>query len=135
MVKLKDVEAANTALVNTKPFVVVVAGGTAGIGERVVRGLATTFAAHGSHLRIHIIGRNEEAADKISSDCGSICPGGTFRFVQGNLTLIKKKSTASVPPLRNQSRNTLWWIARRLRSISSSAHKESCQLRSKVRSK
>ncbi|KAI3326907.1 hypothetical protein HD806DRAFT_531503 [Xylariaceae sp. AK1471] len=90
MVKLDAVYAANAALVNTNPFVAVIAGGTAGIGECAVRGLATTFAAHGSQLRIYIVGRNQEAADNIISSCGRICPGGTFQFVGGDLALIKE---------------------------------------------
>ncbi|KAI8624901.1 hypothetical protein F5Y19DRAFT_480138 [Xylariaceae sp. FL1651] len=90
MVTLNDVKAANAALVNRKPFVAVIAGGTAGIGECAVRGLASIFAAQGDQLRVYIIGRNQEAAEKVASDCESLCPGGTFRFIQGNLALIKE---------------------------------------------
>ncbi|KAI2470075.1 NAD(P)-binding protein [Annulohypoxylon bovei var. microspora] len=97
MVKLDVVRTANAALADgTKPFVAVVAGGTAGIGEATVRALAATFAGRGSEgegrgfLRVYIVGRNQEAVRKIIAECTAVCPGGVFRFCRGDLSLLKE---------------------------------------------
>ncbi|KAI1778921.1 NAD(P)-binding protein [Hypoxylon cercidicola] len=92
MVKLDIVRSANAALADaTKPVVAVVAGGTAGIGEFTVRAIATTYAGCGDgSLRVYIVGRNEGAARKIIADCEAACPGGSFRFHKGDLSLPKE---------------------------------------------
>ncbi|KAI1259536.1 hypothetical protein F5Y18DRAFT_409040 [Xylariaceae sp. FL1019] len=90
MVTLSDVKAANATLLSTKPFVAVVAGGTAGIGEDAVRGLATVFAKQGDQLRVYIVGRRQSAAEAIIADCRRVCPGGDFTFVGGNLQLMRE---------------------------------------------
>ncbi|KAI1765727.1 hypothetical protein GGR53DRAFT_465030 [Hypoxylon sp. FL1150] len=56
----------------TKPFVAVVAGGTAGIGKLTVCVIAATFAGRGNGLRVYIIGWNEGAARKIITDCETV---------------------------------------------------------------
>ncbi|KAI0149538.1 hypothetical protein GGR57DRAFT_504717 [Xylariaceae sp. FL1272] len=90
MVTLSDVKAANATLLSTKPFVAVVAGGTSGIGECAVRGLATIFAKHGDQLRVYIVGRRQSAAEAIIADCRRICAGGKFTFIGGNLQLMRE---------------------------------------------
>ncbi len=90
MVGLDVVRSCNAALVRIQPLVVVVVGGTAGIGEYTVRALAATHTNHGKGLRLYIVGRNEDAARKITSDCLELCPTGQFRFVRANdLSLLK----------------------------------------------
>jgi hypothetical protein len=89
-IPLEQVRRENALLVNTKPFVAVVAGGTAGIGECAVRQLAETFKQHGDKLRLYMVGRNQDAADNIIADCRRACAGGQFRFVKGDLTLIRQ---------------------------------------------
>ncbi|XXH02322.1 hypothetical protein Hte_008695 [Hypoxylon texense] len=92
MVKLDIVRSANAALADAaKPFVAVIAGGTAGIGEFTVRAIAATFAGRGEGvLRVYVVGRNEDAARDIIADCEAICPGGSFRFRKGDLSLLKE---------------------------------------------
>ncbi|KAI1337203.1 hypothetical protein F5Y15DRAFT_391737, partial [Xylariaceae sp. FL0016] len=90
MVTIDAVRSVNAALVTNKPYVAVVAGGTAGIGECTVRGLATTFAMDGDGLRVYIVGRNQDAAEKIISKCERICPKGKFIFIGGDLVLLKE---------------------------------------------
>ncbi|KAH9895393.1 hypothetical protein F4778DRAFT_783747 [Xylariomycetidae sp. FL2044] len=93
MVALAQVRAANAALAEKgrkKPFVAVVAGGTSGIGECGVRALAATFRDRGADLRVYIAGRNRDAAERIIRDCEAACPGGTFRFLSGDLCLLKE---------------------------------------------
>ncbi|KAI2615039.1 NAD(P)-binding protein [Hypoxylon sp. NC1633] len=95
MVQIDIVRAANAAFADStkKTFVAVVTGGTAGIGECAVRALATTFGRREGEkgfLRVYIVGRNEEAARKIIDDCTVACPGGTFRFHKGDLSLLNE---------------------------------------------
>ncbi|KAI1650906.1 NAD(P)-binding protein [Daldinia loculata] len=96
MVKLDIIRSANAALANsaTKPYVAVVAGGTAGIGESAVRALAATFADRGDReenvLRVHIVGRNEEAGRKIVAECSEVCSRGMFRFHKGDMSLLRE---------------------------------------------
>ena len=82
MVQIDVVRSCNSSLVKTQPLVAVFVGGTGGIGEFTIRALAATHADQGKGLRLYIVGRNADAAKKISSDCAQICPGGQFRFVQ-----------------------------------------------------
>ena len=89
MVSLDVVRSCNAALVKTQPLVAVFVGSTAGIGEYSVRALATTHANNGKGLRLYIVGRNEDAAKAIISDCSKACPTGQFRFVRAkDLSLL-----------------------------------------------
>ena len=94
MVKLDVVRSANAALADQiTPFVAVVAGGTAGIGKFTVNAIAATFAGReggNGFVRVHIVGRNEDAASKIIAECEAMCPGGKFRFHKGDLSLLKE---------------------------------------------
>ena len=90
MVQLEAARAANADLVKSKPLVAVFFGGTAGIGERAVRSLATTHGSAGKGLRVYVVGRSQTAADKIIADCREACPAGQFNFVQAtDLSLLK----------------------------------------------
>jgi NAD(P)-dependent dehydrogenase (short-subunit alcohol dehydrogenase family) len=91
MVQLDVVQSRNATLVKTQPIVAVFVGGTAGIGECAARALAATHAkSDGKGLRLYIVGRNEDAGNKIVSDCQEVCPTGQFKFVRANdLSLLK----------------------------------------------
>ena len=90
MVRLDVVRSCNATLVKIQPLVAVFVGGTSGIGEYAVRALAATHASNGKGLRLYIVGRNEDAAKSITSDCLKLCPTGQFRFVRANdLSLLK----------------------------------------------
>lgn len=90
MVTLEVVQSCNAALVKSQPLVAVVVGGTAGIGECTVRAIAATHANHGKGLRLYIVGRNKDAADKTISYCRDVCPTGQFHFVRADdLSLLK----------------------------------------------
>lgn len=88
MVKLDIIRSANAALANsaTKPYVAVVAGGTAGMGESAVRALAATFADRGDReenvLRVHIVGRNEEADVRSLPNARKCVHGGCSDFIR-----------------------------------------------------
>lgn len=90
MVHLDVVRSCNASLVKNQPLVAVFVGGTSGIGEYAVRALAATHANHGEGLRLYIVGRNEDAATKIISDCLKLCRSGQFRFVRADdLSLLR----------------------------------------------
>ncbi|KAL9111767.1 MAG: hypothetical protein Q9227_003826 [Pyrenula ochraceoflavens] len=93
MVDLNIVRSRNAQLLQSRqPFVAVFVGGTAGIGEYSVRSLAFNYAKYGTDkgLRVYVVGRNANAAEKILSDCREICPSGNFRFVKAeNLSLLR----------------------------------------------
>ncbi|KAK9321583.1 hypothetical protein V1517DRAFT_170511 [Lipomyces orientalis] len=90
MVHIEVVRSCNSTLVKKQPLVAVFVGGTAGIGESSVRALAATHSVQGKGLRLYIVGRNADAAEKIISDCVRICPVGQFRFVPAeDLALLK----------------------------------------------
>lgn len=63
MVKLNEVRALNTALVQSQPLVAVFFGGTSGIGHYTLRALATASAAGGKGFRAYIVGRKAKAAE------------------------------------------------------------------------
>lgn len=90
MVQLEAARIANQALVQQQPLVAVFAGATTGIGEYTVRALAATHGKSGKGLRVYIIGRKKELADKIFADCQILCPAGQFIFLAANdLSLLK----------------------------------------------
>lgn len=90
MVQIGVVRSCNSTLISTQPLVAVFVGGTSGIGEYTIQALAATHSDQGRGLRLYIVGRNGNAAEKTISECVRICPGGQFRFVQAkDLALLK----------------------------------------------
>lgn len=90
MVRLDVVRAYNSALVKAQPLVAVFVGGTSGIGEQTIRALAATHSKQGKGLRLYVVGRNADAAQKTISECTRVCPRGYFRFVQAkDLALLE----------------------------------------------
>lgn len=90
MVRIDVVRSCNANLIKTQPLVAVFVGGTSGIGEQTIHALAATHANQGKGLRVYIVGRNADAAEKTISDCIRVCPGGQFRFMQAqDLALLK----------------------------------------------
>jgi NAD(P)-dependent dehydrogenase (short-subunit alcohol dehydrogenase family) len=90
MVQIDVVRSCNSTLVKTQPLVAVFVGGTSGIGELTIRALAATHSNQGKGLRLYIVGRNADAAQKTISECTRVCPGGNFRFVQAeDLALLE----------------------------------------------
>lgn len=90
MISLDTIHAANIKLVNSQAIVAVFIGATSGIGEYGVRALADAHGTHGKGLRLYLVGRKEEAANKIFAECRKICPAGQFIFVTSNdLSLLK----------------------------------------------
>lgn len=96
MPDLTTIRAGIAELPNGAPLVVVLIGATTGIGSYVARAWATTFAAHGSKLRVYIVGRNAARAEALLEFGRETSPGSEWRFVQVNdLSLIREVDQAS----------------------------------------
>lgn len=91
MVTLDITRSANLSVVQSQPLVAVFSGGTNGIGLTTLKALAASHSTTGKGLRVYIIGRNQQATEKIIVDCQSLCPKGDFRFIQtSDLALLKE---------------------------------------------
>jgi hypothetical protein len=79
-IPLTDVRVSNAALQYTPPLVTLFVGGTSGISESTLRALSK----NAPDSRIYIIGRSEEAAQKISSEVPNV------NFLKANVDLISE---------------------------------------------
>ncbi|KAF9697543.1 hypothetical protein EKO04_004319 [Ascochyta lentis] len=78
------------------PLVIALVGATTGIGSYVARAWATTFAKHGSKLRVYIVGRNAARAETLLKSCREASPGSDWRFIQAtDLSLMREVDKAS----------------------------------------
>jgi NAD(P)-dependent dehydrogenase (short-subunit alcohol dehydrogenase family) len=82
MPNLETIRAGIIELPKGPPLVVAIVGGTTGIGSYVAKALATTFANHGSKLRVYIVGRNVDRAETLLKYGRETSPGSDWRFVQ-----------------------------------------------------
>lgn len=101
MFKLNLIYASNAKFVQNHPLVAVCVAGAGGIGEYIVRALATAYGQHNPddnppqnqnqrRLRIYIVGRNARAASDLISECKQLYTNGEFIFVQADdLTLLR----------------------------------------------
>ena len=87
MVSLATVRSSN-ALVSSKlpaGLVAVFVGGTSGIGEISLR----TLVKYTSKPRIYIVGRSQDAADRISEESKALNPNGEFIFLKADVSLVR----------------------------------------------
>jgi hypothetical protein len=91
MPSLKVIQAAIAELPSGPPLVVAISGGTTGIGSYIANSFASTFAGHGSRLRVYIIGRNAARAKTVLSYGRITSPGSDWHFVHAtDLSLISE---------------------------------------------
>lgn len=91
MPNIKVIQAAIAELPKGSPLVVAISGGTTGIGAYIAKAFATTFKAHGSRLRVYIIGRNASRAESVISEGKAIATGSEWRFIKAtDLSLISE---------------------------------------------
>jgi NAD(P)-dependent dehydrogenase (short-subunit alcohol dehydrogenase family) len=96
MPTLTTIRAGIAELPNGPPLVVALTGATNGIGSYVAQALATTFRHHGSKLRVYIVGRTADRADKIIQDARKTSPGSEWRFIQTpDLSMISEVDRVS----------------------------------------
>jgi len=91
MPNLTSIRANIARLPSGPPLVVVLVGGTTGIGSYVARAFATTFANQGAKLRVYLVGRRQERADEVIAFGQETAPGSEWVFVKaGDLALMSE---------------------------------------------
>lgn len=87
MVSLEAIVASNSRIRSTLPsgLVAVFVGGTNGVGETTVR----QFTKYADQPRVYIIGRSQEAGDRLTAECAAINPSGTYVFIKRETTLMR----------------------------------------------
>lgn len=96
MPNLQTIRAGISELPTGQPLVVALIGATTGIGSYVAKTWATTFAKHGSKLRIYVVGRNAARAEVLLKYGRETSPGSDWRFVQvSDLALMQEVDRVS----------------------------------------
>ncbi|KAI1736421.1 NAD(P)-binding protein [Xylaria scruposa] len=87
MVSLSSIRSSNSLISSILPpgLVAVFVGGTSGIGEETLK----KFAEHSIRPRAYIVGRSQEAADRIVAECQAINPEGQYIFQKADVSLIR----------------------------------------------
>ncbi|KAI0102972.1 putative short-chain dehydrogenases/reductase [Nemania sp. FL0031] len=87
MVNLSDVIASNERIPSALPsgLVAVFVGGTSGVGEYTLK----AFARYARAPTVIIVGRSQEAANRIMGECQQLNPNGHFAFIRADVSLLK----------------------------------------------
>ncbi|KAL1849266.1 hypothetical protein Plec18167_008112 [Paecilomyces lecythidis] len=87
MVSLSAVQASNSSISNSLPpgLVGVFVGATNGIGEATVK----QFAKYTQKPRAYLVGRSQEAGDRIVKECQNLNPGGQYIFIKADVSLLR----------------------------------------------
>jgi NADP-dependent 3-hydroxy acid dehydrogenase YdfG len=87
MFPLSEVIASNKRIAATfsDELVAVFVGGTSGVGEYTLK----AFARYATKLRLYIVGRSQESADRIIRECKQLNPDGKFEFIKADVSLMK----------------------------------------------
>ena len=106
MPSIKAIQSTIAKLPDGPPLVVVLTGGTTGIGSYVANALARAFATKGSNLRVYIVGRNTTRANAVISECKKTSSGSDWRFIQAtDLALISEVDRSSTEVIRQETEN------------------------------
>ncbi|KAF2495306.1 NAD(P)-binding protein [Lophium mytilinum] len=91
MVTLTQVKTSNALLSTSLPnLVAVFVGATSGIGEYSLK----AFTKHALTPRVYIIGRSQASGDRLTAECAQLNPGGSFHFIQAEVSLISAVDAA-----------------------------------------
>jgi NADP-dependent 3-hydroxy acid dehydrogenase YdfG len=87
MVLLSDISSSNSRISSSLPpgLVAVFVGSTSGIGEISLK----KFAQYSTKPRVYIVGRSQEAAERIIKDCKELNPAGEYNFIKADVSLIR----------------------------------------------
>lgn len=87
MVDLETIRASNAKIATTFPsgLVAVFVGATNGVGEATIR----QFARYVPKPRVYLIGRSQEAGNRITKECKELNPEGEFIFISKDTSLIR----------------------------------------------
>ncbi|CAH0023536.1 unnamed protein product [Clonostachys rhizophaga] len=88
MVSLPIAKASNAKLTTALPkeMVAVFVGATSGIGEFALK----AFAEHAQTPRVYFVGRSQEDATRIISECQKLNANGQYTFIQADVSLLNK---------------------------------------------
>ena len=91
MVSLSAIQSSNSRIASSLPphLVGVFVGATAGIGETTLK----QFAKHARQPRAYLIGRSQNAADRIVAECKAINPHGEYLFIKADVSSIRTVDT------------------------------------------
>lgn len=86
MVLLSEVTAANEGIADTLPngLTAVFVGGTSGVGEYTLK----AFARSVPKPRVYIVGRSQDAADRIITECQKLRADGCYEFLKADVGLL-----------------------------------------------
>jgi NADP-dependent 3-hydroxy acid dehydrogenase YdfG len=87
MFALSDVEASNSQLSTSLPagLVAVFVRATSGIGEYTMK----AFAQRTDSPKIYVVGRSQDAANRILAECKELNPRGQYTFIRSDVALLK----------------------------------------------
>jgi NADP-dependent 3-hydroxy acid dehydrogenase YdfG len=87
MVSLSHIQHSNSLISTNLPsrLVAVFVGATSGIGAITLK----NFTKYTLQPRIYIIGRSQESADCIISDCQTLNSSGEYSFIKSDVILIR----------------------------------------------
>lgn len=108
MVALDTIRASNNRIKTSLPagLVAVFVGATNGVGETTVK----EFAKHATAPSVYIIGRSQEAGDRIAAECRESNPEGTFNFVQTDASLMRNVDAVSAEITRKETAINLLFL-------------------------
>lgn len=80
-------KASNERIASTFPegLVAVFVGGTSGVGEYTLK----AFTRYTPNPRVYLVGRSQEAADRIIAECQGLNPKGYFEFIRTDIGALK----------------------------------------------
>ena len=108
MPSLNVIRSAISNLPDSGPLVVVLPGGTTGIGSYIANSLARVFATQGSSLRVYIVGRNAARAESVIEYGKSVSPGSDLRFIHAtDLALISEVDRACANIIQQEKESPL----------------------------
>ena len=87
MVELSAIQASNSNLANNLPtgMVAVFVGATSGIGEYSLK----AFAHQTKSPKLYFVGRSQDAANRIISECKELNNSGQYIFLKSDVSLLK----------------------------------------------
>ncbi|KAF8214084.1 hypothetical protein K438DRAFT_1706355 [Mycena galopus ATCC 62051] len=87
MVSLEIIESSNNHIKSTLKagLVAVFVGATNGVGETTVK----QFAKYAAQPRVYIVGRSQEAGDRVTTECRALNPESTFVFLKHETSLMR----------------------------------------------
>ena len=87
MVTLSAVQSSNSRISSalTPNLVAVFIGATSGIGEETLK----QFAKHARQPRAYLVGRSQDAGDRIVAECKTLNSAGEYIFMKADVSLIR----------------------------------------------